>query len=207
VSSGETNTGLRAILARPAVYALWARLVGGERARTALVHDYIRPHPGARILDLGCGPADLLPFLGDVSYVGIDHSAEYIESARARHGARADLRVGDVGALDDDLHDFDIVTVIGVLHHIDDASARRLFASAAAALKPGGRCVALDGTFVRGQSRASRAIIRADRGQHVRTPPAYAALADEAFTSICTVARHDLLRMPYTHCILVAAND
>ncbi len=206
MSTGEKNTGLRAILALPAVYALWGRLVAGERGRTILVEEYIRPHAGARVLDLGCGTADLLAFLGDVEYVGIDHSPEYIERARARFGDRADLRVGDVGALDDDLRDFDVVIVIGVLHHVDDGAARRLFASAAAALKPGGRCVTLDGTFVDGQSWASRTIIRADRGQHVRTPSQYAALAEGAFASVSTVARHDLLRMPYTHCIAVAAN-
>jgi SAM-dependent methyltransferase len=207
VSPAEKNTGVRAILAQPAVYALWSRLIGGERGRAMLVEDHIRPHTNARVLDLGCGTADLIPFLGDVSYVGIDHSRDYIESARGRFGSRADLRVGDVGALDDELRDFDIVTVIGVLHHLDDDAARRLFAGAASALKPGGRCVTLDGTFMPGQSPVARTIIRADRGQHVRTPPAYAALAEEAFAAVSTVTRHDLLRMPYTHCIVEATNE
>lgn len=205
MSEGEKSTGARAVLVRPAVYELWSRLVGGERGRTTLLREHVRSRPGARVLDLGCGPGELLPFLGDVSYVGIDLSAKYIARARARFGDRAELRVGDVGALDDDLRDFDLVTVVGVLHHVDDATARRLFAGAASALKPGGRCVSIDPTLVEGQPRVARAIIQADRGQHVRSPAAYAALAAEAFASVETVVRHDLLRMPYSHCVLECA--
>jgi ubiquinone/menaquinone biosynthesis C-methylase UbiE len=40
----------------------------------------------ARVLDIGCGPGTLIPFLGDHlgGYVGIDHNPRYIERARGR---------------------------------------------------------------------------------------------------------------------------
>ena len=44
----------------------------------------------ARVLDLGCGHADLKPWLDErfdgVFYVGVDQVPEFIEEARARHG-------------------------------------------------------------------------------------------------------------------------
>jgi cyclopropane fatty-acyl-phospholipid synthase-like methyltransferase len=49
-----------------------------KRGREWIVRDLIHPFPGMRILDLGCGPAQILSFLpDDVTYVGYDMSAEY----------------------------------------------------------------------------------------------------------------------------------
>jgi SAM-dependent methyltransferase len=202
---GETTTGIRSILSTPQVYELWSRLVGGERSRTTLVREFVRPQPGERVLDLGCGPAELLPYLGDVEYVGIDHSAEYVERARGRFGDRGEFRTGDATAIDEDLRDFDVVIAFGVLHHIDDAGCRGLFASAARALRPGGRAMTVDPTFADGQPRAARAIISRDRGEHVRTPEAYPLLAQDAFSDVRATVRHNLLRMPYSHCVLECA--
>jgi SAM-dependent methyltransferase len=199
---GQTTTGVRAVLSNPAVYELWSRLVGGERGRTRFVAEHVRPSPGERVLDLGCGPGELLPYLGDVRYTGIDLSASYIERARERFNGRAEFRLGDATRIDDDLTGFDLVVVAGALHHIDDDGVRRLFAGAARALAPGGRAVSLDPVFTPAQGRLARTIIARDRGQHVRTPDAYARLARESFADVGVSLRHDLLRIPYSHCVM-----
>jgi SAM-dependent methyltransferase len=198
----ETTTGVRGILSSPFVYELWISLVGGERQRRTLTREHFRPTAGDRVLDLGCGPAELLPHLGDVGYAGIDISERYIEAAGERYDGRGDFRVGDATRIDPDLTGFDLVLAFGVLHHIDDDGVRRMFAGAARALKPDGRMVTVDPVFVAGQSRAAHAVIARDRGQHVRTVESYARLAESAFGSVEPVVRHDLLRIPYSHCIL-----
>jgi SAM-dependent methyltransferase len=198
----ETTTGVRGILSSPLVYELWISLVGGERQRRTLTRDHFRPATGDRVLDLGCGPAELLPHLGDVSYVGIDISERYIAAADERYGERGDFRVGDATRIDPDLTGFELVLAFGVLHHIDDEGVRRMFAGAARALKPEGRMVTVDPVFAESQHRAARAVISRDRGQHVRTVETYVPLAETAFGSVQPVVRHDLLRIPYSHCIL-----
>jgi SAM-dependent methyltransferase len=198
----ERTTGFRAVLSRPAVYELWSRLVGGERSRSTLVREHVRPWPGARVLDLGCGPGDLVRHLGEVRYVGVDVSEPYIERARRLYGDRAEFRVGDATRLGDDLRGFDIVVAFGVLHHLDDEGARRLFDNAAAALGEGGRLVAVDPTFEEDQHLVARYVIARDRGRHVRTPGEYARLAQETFPGATAASRSDLLRIPYTHCVL-----
>jgi SAM-dependent methyltransferase len=195
-------SGLRSVLARPRVYELWSQLVGGGHGRSTIVGEYVRPVPGERVLDLGCGPGELLPYLGDVEYVGVDLSEEYIDRARERFGDRAEFRAGDATALDDDLRDFDLVIAFGVLHHLDEAGARGMLLGAAGALRPEGRAVTVDPTFAAGQSRVAHAIIARDRGEYVRTPEAYAALGASAFAHAEPHVRHDLLRMPYSHCIV-----
>jgi SAM-dependent methyltransferase len=193
---------MRSVLSRPAAYELWSRLVGGHRARIALAREHIRPVPGERVLDLGCGPGDVLPYLDGVEYLGVDISAEYIVRGRERFGDRAEFRTGDATAVAADLRDFDLVLALGVLHHLDDDGAAAMLRGAAGALRPGGRLVTLDNAFTPDQSPVARAIIARDRGQHVRAPEAYVALARRAFDDVQPSVRHDLLRIPYTHVVL-----
>src|SRR5439155_7760463 len=125
---------------------------------------------------------ELLDFLPDAAdYVGIDISRDYVVRARERGGPRAQFRVGDATAIDPDLRGFDLVLAFGVLHHLDDLQGRRLFESAAAALRAGGRTVTVDPTLTRGQSWAARAVISRDRGRYVRTPEEYLALVPAAY--------------------------
>lgn len=194
--------GLRGILSSPRVYELWSRLVGGRRGRAALVREHVRPAPKARVLDLGCGPGELLPHLGDVEYVGIDVSEEYIEQAQRAFAGRAEFRVGDATRLDPELRGFDLVLAFGVLHHLSDAEAERLLGGACAALTPGGRFVSVDPAFVPGQSRGARLLVGGDRGEHVRAPEEYRRLAERVFGEVRETVRSDLLRIPYTHCVL-----
>jgi cyclopropane fatty-acyl-phospholipid synthase-like methyltransferase len=199
----QVTSGVRAILSRPAIYELWSDLVGGERARRIVADEYVRADDGDRVLDIGCGPGELLGALADgVAYTGVDLSPSYIASARRRFGARGTFRVGDAGELQTGGERFDIVLAIALIHHLDDTQSRHLFATAAAALAPGGRFVTLDCVRVPRQNPVARAIIDRDRGQHVRTAGGYEDLARESFGDVHSVVRHDMLRIPYTHCIL-----
>lgn len=194
---------LRGILARPWVYEFFSRAIGGTSARTRMVEEHVRPWTGARVLDLGCGPASLLEHLGDVEYVGIDISERYIAQARKEFGDRAEFRVGDATRIDADLSGFDLVLAFGVVHHLDDAGAGRLFAGARRALVDDGRLVTLDNAVIPEEPRRiADWIVSRDRGEHVRSPSAYERLAKTAFSKVKVALHRDLLRMPYTHCVL-----
>lgn len=201
--SAEITTGVRSVLSRPRVYELFSHLIGGHRARVRVVEDHLRIAPGARVLDVGCGPGELLAYLTDVRYLGIDISPRYVERARAHFvDGGAEFSVGDATAIPADLQDFDVAVATGVMHHLDDAQVREMVTGIASALKPGARFVCMDPALVPGQHPIARAVIERDRGQHVRSPEGYAKLAGTAFGSVRATVRHDLLRLPYTHCIL-----
>jgi SAM-dependent methyltransferase len=201
----EASTGLRGVLSHPGVYEVWSRLVGGKRGRATLVREHVRPWQGARILDVGCGPGELVPHLGDVHYVGVDLSAAYVERARKLYGDRAEFRVGDATKLDPDLRGFDLVLAFGLVHHLDDEAAAMFYAGVAAALTAEGRAVAVDPALVAGQPSLARVLTSADRGHHVRSPEGYSRLAEAAFVNVRVVVRSDLLRIPYTHCVVEAS--
>jgi SAM-dependent methyltransferase len=196
-------TGVYSVLSLPSAYRFFVRLVGGERARAAFVREYLRPSAGSRILDIGCGAGDLLPFLPEGEYVGFDASPDYVQAAQARFSRRGTFlcqRVEEPSGLPPT--SFDLAAAFGVLHHLEDDGARRLFETAGTLLKPGGRLVTLDGCWTNDQSRFARWIISRDRGKSVRTPMALRQLAAGTFDGVDIHVRHDLLRVPYTHVIM-----
>lgn len=195
----------RAVLADPRLYALTQRAFGAVRARRLFVTRYVKPQAGDRILDIGCGTGDILDFLPEVDYVGVDLSEDYIRAARERYGHRGRFMAADV--IDADLdgeEPFDFVLATGVVHHLDDARADRLFALSASLLKDGGHQLSWDGAFVDGQPRVARWLLERDRGEHVRTPDAYVSLADRRFADVTPNIVTDFLHVPYTHCVLDA---
>ena len=174
--------------------------MGAKRGRQWIVRDLIRPFPGMRILDLGCGPAQILGSLPtDVSYVGYDMSADYIAMAKETFGTRGTfhcrlLEQAEVATLEP----FDLVMGIGVLHHLDDGTARQFMTLAKAALKPSGRVMTLDPCFAPGQNPIARFLISKDRGQHVRDEAGYRALVEQTFTNVTGAVTHQSW-IPYTH--------
>lgn len=199
---------MKALLEKPALYELFSRVVGAQSSRETFVKTYVRPRPGDQILDVGCGPADILDHLPGVDYFGFDISPSYIESARKRFGERGRFfceRVSEARAFLEREGRFDIVLAIGILHHLDREEALDLFRLARRALKPGGRLVTLDPCYAPGQSPVARYLAARDRGQFVRNEEAYRELARAEFPAVTSSVRHDLLRMPYTHIILECA--
>lgn len=194
---------IRRLLAVPAAYRLVTFALGGEASRLRFAREHIRAEDGQSILDIGCGPADILAVLPRVRYTGFDLNPDYIETAKRNYGDRGSFYCQTVNDESLEKHSgFDIVLAIGLVHHLDDAEANRLFSMARAALKPGGRLVTYDGGYVEGQSRIARYIVSRDRGEYVREVAAYTKLAEAVFPKVQTLVRHDLLRVPYTHVIL-----
>lgn len=196
----QVTSGVRAVLSHPAVYETFQRIMGAKRGREWIARDLIRPFPEMRVLDLGCGPAQILGHLpGDVTYVGYDMSPDYIAAAKARFGARGTFRCRLLEEAEaSTLEPFDLVMGIGVLHHLDDGTARKFMGLAKAALKPGGRVLTLDPCYAPGQNRIARFLISKDRGQNVRNEAGYRDLAEGTFESVTGAVTHQAW-IPYTH--------
>jgi SAM-dependent methyltransferase len=196
--------GLSALLSLPAGYRIFQRMVGGESSRKTYLTEYARPAAGDKILDIGCGPADILNHVRDVNYTGLDISPEYICAAKKRFGSKGRFFCNDVGlaAIENEQRTFDLVLAVGVIHHLDDLRAARLFDLARVALRPGGRLVTYDGCYVPQQSQMARWLLAKDRGKFVRTREEYLRLALARFSKVESEVRHDLLRIPYTHLIM-----
>lgn len=198
----QITSGVRAILNHPRVYHSVQAALGAHRGRTELVRDFIRARPGDVVLDIGCGPAEILAYLPEVDYWGFDISAAYIEQARRQFPHRTHF-FQKVLATEDaaSLPKFDLALALGVFHHLDDETARQVLVTAARCLKPGGRVVSIDPCFEPGQNPLARFLISRDRGQNVRTRAGYGALVPTTQFTFRSEVRHRAW-IPYTHCYL-----
>jgi SAM-dependent methyltransferase len=194
---------IRPILDRPFFYELHNTLIGARHRAQVLVRDYVHPKPGNRILDIGCGPGNMVPFLPDCRYLGVDMNPKYIERAQARFGEQAEFSCERVSEHNvQDMGGFDIVLALGLLHHLDDSEADDLFRLGYAALKPGGRMITMDGCYLPEQSKVERYLLDSDRGRFVRSEEEYLKLAQRRFSRVVPHLKPGLLRIPYTHLFL-----
>ncbi len=109
--------------------------------------------PGARILEIGCGPGHLAGLIAAVNgfdVTGLDLDPAMIERARSNalgrssgdSGPSADFLVGDVAALPFEPESFDLVVSTFSLHHWADPGAG--IDEIARVLRPGGRVLIWD---------------------------------------------------------------
>jgi len=202
----QTTTGLRRVLNRPQAHRLYQIAVGARRLWRGLVEQCLQPQAGLRLLDLGCGTADVLEYLPpQVEYVGVDMSPEYVAAAQKRFHGRGRFEVSRIQDLDVRAWPpFDCVLAAGVLHHLDDWEALALFRTAYAALVPGGRLVSMDPCLAADQSRLARFLVLQDRGRNVRTEEQYVRLARCVFADVMARVEHGRVRIPFTHITMLA---
>jgi ubiquinone/menaquinone biosynthesis C-methylase UbiE len=124
----------------------------GGAAYTRLVSLFeqrVRPRPGERCIDLGCGTGAFTKHLArfDLERTGMDISSASVARANAgSNGAR--FVVGDITKTALPQGSFDIVVYSGVLHHFDSAEARdSVLAEGHRILGKGGRLFAFDPNF------------------------------------------------------------
>src|SRR5689334_6588863 len=112
---------IRSVLALPQAYQFFFTIIGAPERSRILVRDYIRPKQGDRILEIGCGPGTIIPYLPKTDYVGFDVSEEYIERARKKFPSAKFVceRVSEYTLPERQY--FDIVLALGIVHHLEDS--------------------------------------------------------------------------------------
>jgi SAM-dependent methyltransferase len=198
----QITSGIRSILSNPLIYSAFQRIMGAEKDWSDLATFHIRALEGDSILDIGCGPADILDYLPGVDYWGFDISDEYVKKAKDKYGSRGrffskKLTLSDL----ENMPSFDLVIASGLLHHLDDQTAQSVFKLAYSALKPSGRMITIDPCYAPEQNIIARFLISKDRGQNVRNREGYEIIAKETFSDVMVSVKHKSW-IPYSHCFM-----
>lgn len=192
--------GMKKLLGHHLLYVTLQRAVGADRLRYRCLEE-LALNDGDTVIDVGCGPAYYFHRLPAVRYVGFDTSPHYIAHAQRRFGSdRAEFRCEIFGEEHlSQLPPADAILLLGLLHHLSDEQSRKLLEVSAAALAPGGRVISVDPCFEPNQGRISHWMSANDRGEYVRTPDAFVALADGKFEDIGGEILDDVTRIPSSH--------
>jgi ubiquinone/menaquinone biosynthesis C-methylase UbiE len=200
-------SGAYRLITIPSIYKTLMFSLGADRAISRYVDEVLQPKAGMRMLDVGCGPANILAYLPSVDYTGVDLNEKHIAFARQRYGGRGRFIVGNAG---DDLkqgeRSFDLINVSALLHHLEDEEAASLLESLKRLLKPNGLVVTLDNVWLPKQRAAVKLINNLDSGINIRSPEGYLGLMSGLGFEIETRIFHNLLRIPYDHFVMIARN-
>jgi SAM-dependent methyltransferase len=190
---------IKSTLKHVPLYVALQRGVGADRLRYRCL-DELALADGDCVIDVGCGPAYYFERLPKVRYYGFDTEPRYIEYARRRWGDRAEFRCEVFTEKHlDEIPPADAILMLGLLHHLSDDDSRSLLRLAGRALAPGGSVISVDTCFEPTQGRISRWMSDNDRGEYVRAPAAFVALAREAFRDVDGEVVADATRIPSSY--------
>ena len=66
----QTDSGILRWLKVPFLYNLFQEAAGANAVRRSLVRNHVRPKVGDKLIDIGCGTAQILQCLPEVEYIG-----------------------------------------------------------------------------------------------------------------------------------------
>ncbi len=130
---------------------------------------------GDRVLEIGCGTGQLIPFLRCQSYLGVDTDASALR--RAKRFSSSAVRFMEGNSWDSACEELNptVVLMIGLVHHISDEEFQSMVSRLKRLALQLSRIVSFESTFLQGYP-VSNLLSALDRGRFVRTPAAYEAL-------------------------------
>lgn len=205
----QDDSGLKKILTFGWVYDLFHYLIGTRKAKLWIAENIWKCEQFSRVVDLGCGTGRVLDYLPEnINYTGVDISEEYIEFARSRYGDKAEFLVGTAEQfLSGEIEmpePADIVLCSGLLHHLSEEEALWVLELSKKILKPTGRLICNEPTYLRHQGWISRWVTSLDRGQNVRTESGWKSLISEVYEEYRTSILTGMIRIPYVHIVIEA---
>jgi SAM-dependent methyltransferase len=109
------------------------------KLRLSAVLDLVEPHPGERVLDLGCTAGAVTHFLTTHGSETVGVDLEPLAISRGRElFPELELHVADVADLPFENETFDKAVAADLVEHLDERTLERMLAEAYRVLRPGG---------------------------------------------------------------------
>lgn len=155
----------RKLTDNPSIYVFSQSVLAhrGHKAIKSFISELVSPD--ARVLDLGCGTGDYSVVFKH--YTGIDSNPEVIRYAREKYSAK--FVCGNALSTGFKRSHFDAVVSVGLLHHLNDRDAKKVFLEADRVTKQGGVIIIVDACYPLSPINLIGLLVRKmDKGRYIR---------------------------------------
>ena len=182
----------------PLVYKFIQNVMSGTHFRNEIIKKNIIKS-NVKILDIGCGPAEILEHIPDCKYYGYDIDLRSIKYAKKKYYQKnyhfycKKFNEGELKKLPK----FDYIIFFGILHHLNNKEAHKILDLCKKKMKKNSKLLTEDPIFVEKQNFIARFLIEKDRGINVRRKKEYINLLKKHFKKIKNKVTHQSF-IPYT---------
>lgn len=194
----QRSSVLYNLINNPFVYRLIQKLMSGTSFRKKIVQKNIK-NKKFKILDIGCGPAEILDYIPECEYYGYDIDKRSINFARKKylnnnhHFFCKKFNESELFRLPK----FDFIILFGILHHLDNKEAKIILNLCKKKMKKTSKLLTEDPILVKNQNIIARFLIKRDRGLNVRKKKEYLNLLKPHFKYLNAKITNQLF-IPYT---------
>ena len=194
------------LLDLPFVYKSVQFLLRKLNTNSRMFDEFFIFDENALVLDCGCGPCHYRKYIKSKKYIGLDMNKKHIEIAKQKY-PNDKFIVQDLSKfIDTKIENFDVVLMIGILHHLPDRVCSQIFENIYSSLSHNGVIYSIDPVYINNQRVVAKYLASRDKGNHVRNPDSYKNLVGSKFKIESSVISN-LLRVPYDHFFMKIKKD
>jgi 2-polyprenyl-3-methyl-5-hydroxy-6-metoxy-1,4-benzoquinol methylase len=194
------------ILSYPFFYILSQKIMSSLSFNETIIKKYVKKKH-INVLDIGCGPADILESLNNLNYYGYDINESYINFARSKYKEKKPKLFCKKFSKKElkKLPKFDVILLSGLIHHLNDQESKQLLILCKKILKKKGKLITIDPILIKNQNPIARLLVKLDRGLNVRNKNNYLKLFKKYFKS-CSNKIYIQKFIPYTMFVTCCKN-
>jgi 2-polyprenyl-3-methyl-5-hydroxy-6-metoxy-1,4-benzoquinol methylase len=186
------------LINNPLIYKIIQGVMSGTSFRNSIIKKNITKS-NLKILDIGCGPAQIIEHLPQCDYYGYDIDQRSIQYAKKKYYQKnfhfyckkfnkTELKR---------LPKFDFIIFFGILHHLSNKEVYEILKLCKKIMKKNSKLLTEDPIFLENQNPIAKFLIKKDRGLNVRKKREYLALLKNHFKKIKNKVTHQYF-IPYT---------
>ena len=182
----------------PLVYRIIQYIMSGTSFRNSIIKKNIKKS-NLEILDIGCGPAQILEQIPRCDYYGYDIDQRSIQYAKKKYRQKNYhfyCKKFDKTEIKK-LPKFDFVIFFGILHHLSNKEADKMLTLCKRTMKKNSKLLTEDPILLEKQNIIAKFLIEKDRGINVRQKKEYINLLKKHFKKIKNKVTHQFF-IPYT---------
>jgi 2-polyprenyl-3-methyl-5-hydroxy-6-metoxy-1,4-benzoquinol methylase len=182
----------------PLIYKIIQGVMSGTSFRNGIIKKNITKN-NLKILDIGCGPAQILEHIPKCDYYGYDIDRRSIQYAKKKYYQKnyhfyckkfnkTELKK---------LPKFDFIIFFGILHHLSNKEVYEILKLCKKIMKKNSKLLTEDPILLENQNVIAKFLIKKDRGLNVRDKQEYINLLKKHFKKIKNKVTHQYF-IPYT---------